>query len=196
MKKEEIYAAIGKTLAPVEIDSNEAMEMFGITKKDLIPLLVGTKRIMVYPYPAQEEVCREMMRDLRRRYVDESRNNRCMIAGTNGGIKVCPEKYSCSDCPVEQEQRQSRQASLDFLLDEGLEVEDTSNSLSQIEVDLFLEYLEKQDPINARILVLKCRGYTETEIGQMLHLPCHVVKYSRRKIRELAIRYFGKGVVR
>ena len=69
MVKKAIYEEIGKTLAPVEIDSDEAMEMFGITKKDLVPFMVRNKRIMVYPYPAPEEVCREMLQELKDRYI-------------------------------------------------------------------------------------------------------------------------------
>ena len=131
MEKKAIYEEIGKTLAPVEIDSDEAMELFGITKKDLIPFMVGSSRIMVYPYPAPEEVCREMLRDLRERYGREARDNRCLVAGAYGGLKACPENYSCSACPVGQcdqdprllfERLAARKHALDLLVvDHGCE---------------------------------------------------------------------------
>ena len=196
MEKKAIYEEIGKTLAPVEYDGEDMLEMFGITKKDLVPYMVGNRRIMVYPYPAPEEVCREMLRELKERYGKELRNSRCMIAGVRGGLKSCPENYSCSECPVGMEKKQSRQTSLDLLLEEGLEIADSSNCLSEVNADLFLKYLDEINPRYSRILILKERGYTETEIGQMLQVPRYTVMNARKKIREIAVRYFGKETVR
>ena len=101
MELKAIYKEIGKTLAPVEIESEEAMRDFGITKKDLVPLMVGNRRILIYPYPAQEEVCREMLQELRNRYKQEDYRCRCLICGENGKARICPEKYSCASCPVD-----------------------------------------------------------------------------------------------
>ena len=192
MKKEEIYEAIGKTLAPVEIDSDEALEMFGITKKDLVPIMVGRKRILIYPYPAPEEICREMLNELRRRYQKESRINRCLIPGANGKLRACPWNRSCSDCTLDHEQKILSHVSLEFLLDEGVEVEIASpDCLSVVDVNLFLERLTEINPVYAEIVKLRGVGYTEPEISQMLHVPVHAVKYARKKIREFAVIYFG-----
>ena len=195
MVKKAIYEEIGKTLAPVEIDSDEAMEMFGITKKDLVPFMVRNKRIMVYPYPAPEEVCREMLQELKDRYQKENRKNRCLIPGAYGKLRVCPEKHSCSECPFDQEQRIISHVSLEFLLEAGVELEVLSpDCQSTVNVDLFLERLGELDPGYAEIVKLRGVGYTESEISRMLHVPLHAVKYARKKIREFAVIYFGNSV--
>ena len=195
MKKEEIYEAIGKTLAPVEYDGEDMLEMFGITKKDLVPYMVGNKCIMVYPYPAAEEVCREMLRDLRERYGREARDNRCMIAGVRGGLKACPENYSCSACPVGRQNRLPRKISWQALEEAGLEPADRrSNFQPQVDAEMFLEYLENVNPQYARIIVLKINGYSVEDISRTLKLPYHVVWYAGRKIREIAVRYYRDSV--
>ncbi len=194
MEKKAIYEEIGKTLAPVEIDSDEAMEMFGITKKDLVPFMVGRKRILIYPYPAPEEVCRVMLNELRQRHQKESRNNRCLVPGAKGKLRTCPWKYSCSDCALEYEQKIPSHVSLEFLLEEGVELEVYSpDCLSTVNVDLFLERLGELDPGYAEIVKLRGVGYTEPEISRMLHVPLHAVKYARKKIREFAVIYFGNS---
>ena len=191
MEKKAIYEEIGKTLAPVEIDSDDAMELFGITKKDLVPFMVGSSHIMVYPYPAPEEVCREMLRELWQRYKQEYRSTRCLIPGARGGMCVCPEKYSCADCPVDLQQRVPRLVSLDYLQDEGLELEIPSpESMSMVYVNAFLDRLAELDPRYAEIVKLRGVGYTEPEISRILQVPLHVVKYARQKIREFAAEYF------
>ena len=195
MEKKAIYEEIGKTLAPVEIDSDEAMELFGITKKDLVPFMVRNKRIMVYPYPAAEEVCREMLRDLRERYGREARDNRCLVAGAYGGLKACPENYSCSACPVGRQNRLPRKISWQALEEAGLEPADRrSNFQPQVDAEMFLEYLENVNPQYARIIVLKINGYSVEDISRALKLPYHVVWYAGRKIREIAVRYYRDSV--
>ena len=195
MEKKAIYEEIGKTLAPVEIDSDEAMELFGITKKDLIPLMVGSSRIMVYPYPAPEEVCRVMLNELRQRHQKESRNNRCLVPGAYGGLKACPEKYSCSECPVDQRNRLPRKISWQALEEAGLELADRrSNFQPQVDAEMFLEHLENVNPQYARIIVLKINGYSVEDISRTLKLPYHVVWYAGRKIREIAVRYYRDSV--
>ena len=195
MEKKAIYEEIGKTLAPVEIDSDEAMEMFGITKEDLVPLMVGRKRILVYPYPASEEVCREMLRDLRERYGREARDNRCLVAGAYGGLKACPENYSCSACPVGRQDRLPRKISWQALEEAGLEPADRrSNFQPQVDAEMFLEHLENVNPQYARIIVLKINGYSVEDISRTLKLPYHVVWYAGRKIREIAVRYYRDSV--
>ncbi len=196
MKKEEIYSAIGKTLAPVEIESEEAMEDFGITKKDLVPLMVGNKCIMVYPYPAPEEVCREMLRDLRQRYLQEKRSNRCVISGARGTLRACPVGNSCEECPFGKDEKLPRQVSLDFLQEEGMDwVDPDSDCLPRLNAVQFLEHLKQINPRYAAILKLRGEGYTEPEIGQMLRVTRDTVKYARVRIREIAVEFFEGGAV-
>ena len=192
MENKAIYKEIGKTLAPVEIESEEAMRDFGITKKDLVPLMVGNSRILIYPYPAPEEVCREMLLELRKRYKQEEYRGRCLICDEKGQQRICPVKYSCAGCPVDLEERRPRHVSLEALEEEGLELEaQNTDMLESVELDLFLEGLQQYNPQYARIVVLKREGYTEMEIGQMLQLTHHAVTYARKRIRELAAGYYG-----
>lgn len=192
MENKAIYKEIGKTLAPVEIESEEAMRDFGITKKDLVPLMVGLKRIMIYPYPAPEEVCREMLQELKNRYKQEAYRERCLICGENGRQRICPEKYSCACCPVDLEERTPRHVSLEALQEEGLEMEaPDTDIITSLEVSIFLEELRAYNPRYADIATLKQAGYTEEEIGRYLQLPRHTVMYSWKRIRELAAGYFG-----
>ncbi len=192
MELKAIYKEIGKTLAPVEIESEEAMRDFGITKKDLVPLTVGLKHIMIYPYPAPEEVCREMLKELKNRYKQEAYRERCLICDEKGQQRICPEKYSCATCPVAREERRPRHVSLEALEEEGLEMEaQDTDVLESVELDLFLEGLQQYNPQYARIVALKKEGYTEAEIGRFLQLPRHTVMYSWKRIRELAAGYFG-----
>ena len=133
-----------------------------------------------------------MLHELWLRYKQEIRSARCLIPGVNGGIRVCPEKYSCADCPVDQQQRILRLVSLDFLQNEGVELELPSpDCLSVVNVNIFLERLAELNPRYAELVKLRGVGYTESEISKMLQVPLHVVKYDRKKIREFAIVYFG-----
>lgn len=192
MENKAIYEEIGKTLAPVEIDGKGAMEVFGITYKDLVPFVVGATSILIYPYPASPEVCEELLRDLRQKYSKQSRSDRCMIHGVYGRLRVCPEKYSCPECPFGQEEKIPRSVSLEAVQEDGVELEDrNSGGMSQVEADLFLEYLEQLNPQYARILVLTRDGYSEMEITQMLQVSRNKVTYAKQKIRRIAERYFG-----
>ena len=192
MENKAIYEEIGKTLAPVEIDGKGAMEVFGITYKDLVPFVVGATSIMIYPYPASPEVCEDMLRDLRQKYSKQSRRDRCMIRGAYGRLRVCPEKYSCPECPFGQEEKIPRNVSLEAVQEDGVDIEDPfSDCLPRLNVDLFLESLAEINADYAEIVKLRGVGYSEPEISQILHLPIHVVKYARKKIREIATAYFN-----
>ena len=194
MEIKAIYKEIGKTLAPVEIDSEEALELFGITKKDLVPYVVGTKKIMVHVVPASPEVCSEMLKDLRQKYTKLSREERCMIQGAYGKAKICPDCYSCSECPFGQDEKQPRSVSLEALWETGEEEEAPAlDALSVVDVRDFLEHLEKQNPRYVEIVQLRGMGYSEQEIARMLDIPLHSVKYARKKVREFAGSYF-RGV--
>ena len=195
MELKAIYKEIGKTLAPVEIESEEAMRDFGITKKDLVPLMVGLRRIMIYPYPAPEKVCREMLRELWQRYKQEYRVNRCLVPGKNGGLHVCPDKNVCARCPFSFEEIAPRRISLEFLLEEGVVLESNTDCLSEVDVELFYDELERVNPVYHQILVLRQAGYKEAEISQRVQIPLHAVKYARKRIREFAVRYFSGDVL-
>ena len=191
MENKNIYEEIGKTLAPVEIESEEALQDFGITKKDLVPYHFGNKRIMVYPYPAPEAVCREMLRELRQRYGYESRRERCMILSKSGGLIGCPERESCRTCPLAEEFRRPSQVSLDAALESDMEFEDgQADFLPELFAEDFISRLEEVDPRYVTMLQMKLDGASVAEISRRLQLHYQVVYYAFGKIREIASRYF------
>ena len=199
MKNANIYEEIGKTLAPVEIESPEAMADFGITKKDLVLYRIGGKSIMIYPYPAPEEVCREMLSELEQRYKRDNREQRCLVPGAYGRTKLCPDRNSCSACPYGREGREPSKISLEEFLEGG---EDLENQITDVQSDvicgLFLDYLAQVNPRYASIVQLKMRNSSATaaDISRELQLPYHVVRYALGEIRSLATLYFGREAVR
>lgn len=158
-----IREQIGRTLAPAEITSREAMADFGITRKDLVCMTVGSRRVLVYPCPAPEEVCREMLGDLLERYGEE------------------------------EKQRAVRPVSLEGLQEEGADpVDRFADTQSAAEVHLFLEYLESVNPLYASIVRLKNGHDTPcAEVSRALRLPISTVRRACREIRKLAAEYFG-----
>ena len=132
-----------------------------------------------------------MLRELWQRYKEEYRDSRCLIPGVKSGMCVCPEQYSCAECPVDLQERVLRFVSLDFLQDEGVELDIPSpDCLSLVYVNAFLDRLAELNPRYAEIVKLRGVGYTEPEISRLLQVPLHVVKYARQKIREFAAEYF------
>ena len=192
MELKAIYKEIGKTLAPVEIESEEAMRDFGITKKDLVPLMVGTRRVMVYPFPAEPEVCKEMLRALREQYANEARSLRCMVRGVSGRLIRCPAENFCKTCPLAEEFRRPSRVSLDAVLDSGLEIEDTNADFHpEIFAEDFISHLEEIDPRYVTMLQMKIDGSSASEISRELSIPYHLVTGAFGKIRRIASEYFG-----
>lgn len=186
------YKLIGTIYAPIEYDGPDMLAVFGITKEDLIPYVVGTKRILVYPIEAPEEICRDKLRELRQKYSKRSREDRCLVRGKSGRLIVCPEENKCSACPFGNGERLPQVVSTDALYEAGMELEAPgTDELDRLNWELFLEYLQRMNPQCYEVLGMKLEGATVAEISRELGVPYHVVRYLSDKIRGIAADYFG-----
>ena len=186
------YKLIGTIYAPVEYDGPDMLKTFNITKDDLIPYVVGTKRILIFPYPAPEDVCKDMLLELRRKYSKRSREERCLVPGKSGRLIVCPEENRCSACPFGRDERYPRVSSLDEMKDNGVEVEAPgTDMLDQLIRDVFMDHLRSVDPHLADILDMKDEGLSVAEIARREGVSYHVIRYQFDKIKALAAEFLG-----
>ena len=65
----------------------------------------------------------------------------------------------------------------------------SQDALAQAEYDEILDVLAEKAPKLADICRLKLAGYTNDEIGQMLHLNSNTIGTDMRRIRETVINY-------
>ena len=183
MKNANIYEEIGKTLAPVEIEDQSQLESLGITWKNVISYTVGRRVVRIWPCPAPEEVCREMLLSLREEYGKEDREDRCMIHGAYGMLRVCPEKYSCDSCPFSAAERVPRVVSLDAMQEEGLEPAATQDKPEvSARARMVMEAIRKLPEVNRRVMELHIAGYTDREIGEKLGLSRKAVSNRRDRV--------------
>lgn len=179
---------IGIVYAPIEIENPGQLETLGITWKDVVPFSVGKKVIQVYLAPAPQEVCEYMLRELRKKYKQESRAGRCLVPGERKDYARCKDSHSCSACPYDRERNTERAAfvSLDELLEEGFDQADNGRSVDDIvELHELLDHLHSINPDYYRILKLRAEGYTNREVAEILGLEYYSVGHALARIRRI-----------
>ena len=68
-------------IAPIEIESEEQMTTLGITKKQSRKWDVMMQRVRVHLTPASPEVADVLLKDLRKKYRQDTRVKRCKVPG-------------------------------------------------------------------------------------------------------------------
>ena len=182
---------IGIIYAPIEIENPGQLETLGITWQDVVPIRIGKRVVKVYLAPAPEEVSRYMLRELRKKYQREYRNNRCRIPSGRGELKLCRSAEPCAGCPHYQE-RQMAEVSLDEFLEDGGDFEAAGEDPQEkMELKDLFSSIREEDPLACEVLSLKLAGYTEVEISGLLGLTPAAVHRAIERARRIAGKYMG-----
>ena len=184
------YKLIGTVYAPIEYDGPDMLALFGISKIDLVPYFVGTKKILIYPCPADEVFSRIKLQELREKYTKRSRDDRCLVPGKSGRLIVCPEKNRCEECPF-KDSKIPRVISMDAFQEAGGDLEARgTDMLGDLLTNEFLEYVQQVKPECYPVLDMKLEGFSVAEISRELELPYHVIRYRLDQVRVLATEFF------
>ena len=104
----EVYAA------PIEIEHREQLETLGITYEECRTWRIGSEKVIVHQTPADKETYDMLLSDLRTKHRNEYRRRRCQIPGTLKPTILCPECYSCTNCPFPEYRDQHRANNLSW----------------------------------------------------------------------------------
>lgn len=158
--------------------------------------LVGSTQRISYMVPVPETMYHAILASEKAQDKRSERARKCRVPGMRGGLIMCREA-SCRKAQAEGRcpyMNGRAVATLQVPYNEELDkvtVEDQTSrmALGQAEYDEILDVLAKKAPKLADICRLKLEGYTNDEIGQMLHLNSNTIGTDMRRIRETVINY-------
>ena len=194
--EKEFQVPEGYVLYPMEVD-DENDPAAGEYDRDLIVnRLVGRSSRKSYLVPVPEAMYHTMLSSEKAADKRDERAGKCQIPGKRGGLIMCRES-SCKKaqaegrCPYMNGTAMApQQVTYIEELDEVTGEDRTSqDALGKAEYDEILDVLAQKAPKLADICRLKLAGYTNDEIGQMLHLNSNTIGTDMRRIREAVINY-------
>ena len=158
--------------------------------------LVGSTQRISYMVPVPETMYHAILAPEKAQDKRSERARKCLIPGKRSSVVVCREA-SCRKakeegrCPLIRGAASARQeVPYNEELDKVTVEDQTSRmALGQAEYDEILDVLTQKQPKLAEICKLKLAGYTNDEIGQMLHLNSNTIGTDMRRIREMIIDY-------
>ena len=158
--------------------------------------LVGRSSSKSYLVPVPEAMYHAILASEKAEDKRTERAGKCQIPGKRGGLIMCREA-SCKKaqaegrCPyMNGTAMPAQQVTYIEELDEVTGEDRTSqDALGKAEYDEILDVLAQKAPKLADICRLKLAGYTNDEIGQMLHLNSNTIGTDMRRIREAVINY-------
>lgn len=186
-------------IAPIEIESEEQMTTLGITKKQSRKWDVMMQRVRVHLTPASPEVADVLLKDLRKKYRQDTRVKRCKVPGKSKPLIRCPESNSCADCPYPEyrDAYQPDNLSWDGLIENGYQEPQAVDDIEQAEIRILLEevstVISEANPKFTEAIELKERyGYTVKEITEIMDETERNVYYYISKAKEIGKLYKGK----
>ena len=186
----------GYVLYPMEVD-DENDPAAGEYDRDLVVnRLVGRSSRKSYLVPVPEAMYHAILASEKAEDKRTERAGKCQVPGKRGGLIMCRESscrkaQAAGRCPyVNGTAMAHQQVTYIEELDEVTGEDWTSqDALGKAEYDEILDVLAKKAPKLADICRLKLAGYTNDEIGQMLHLNSNTIGTDMRRIRETVINY-------
>ena len=181
--------------APIEIESEDQLHALGATWDDCRTWKIGAFLVTVYLVPANQETRDYLMQELQKKYEHYSRHTRCLVPGRRKSLITCPERNRCCECPygLSPQDQQSREISLDALLERGFDLDDgdttSGNALLSLELKELLQVLQKENPDYVEVVRLIAAGYTVPQIAKRLYLSRASVYRALDKIHTIAAAY-------
>lgn len=192
MENKAIYKEIGKTLAPMELEGENPMEMLEGQEGEFATIRVGWKNVRVFLVPADREFCEEMMQMLNRKYSKDYRESRCLVPGIYKDFVRCRESNRCEECPYgkDRESFNPQEITYEEYLSMNLNTADPSGKTEfTVELeDMFLE-IERENPVSLKALKMNLAGYRESEIAGLLHISPAAVHRALNRAHSIARRY-------
>ena len=178
--------------APIEIESADQLHALGATWDDCKTWRIGVTPVKVILVPADQEMRDFLMQDLRSKYVNRSRQTRCLVPGKYNRPVICPARNHCDCCPygLNADDRSSRMVSLDSMLEDGYEEGGADTTADPIISSMYLEdvlrRLREENPVFLDIVYLRADGLTLDEISDRLKIPRTTLYRMLQKIRRIA----------
>lgn len=194
--KKEFQVPEGYVLYPMEVDDENDPAASEYDRDLIVNRLVGRSSRKSYLVPVPEEMYHAMLSSEKAEDKRTERAGKCQVPGKRGGLIMCRES-SCRKaqaegrCPYMNGTAMApQQVAYIEELDEVTGEDRTSqDALGKAEYDEILDVLAKKAPKLADICRLKLAGYTNDEIGEMLHLNSNTIGTDMRRIRETVINY-------
>ncbi|MGO4995996.1 helix-turn-helix transcriptional regulator [Oribacterium sp. Sow4_G1_1] len=194
--EKEFQAPEGYVLYPMEVDDENDPAASEYDRELIVNRLVGRSSRKSYLVPVPEAMYHAMLLSEKAADKRDERAGKCQVPGKRGGLIMCRES-SCRKaqaegrCPYMNGTAMApQQVTYIEELDEVTGEDRTSqDALGKAEYDEILDMLAKKAPKLADICRLKLAGYTNDEIGQMLHLNSNTIGTDMRRIRETVINY-------
>lgn len=194
--EKEFQVPEGYVLYPMEYDEENDPAASEYDRDLIVNRLVGRSSRKSYLVPVPEAMYHAMLSSEKAADKRDERAGKCQVPGKRGGLIMCREA-SCQKaqaegrCPYMNGTAMApQQVTYIEELDEVTGEDRTSqDALAQAEYEEILNVLVKKAPKLADICRLKLAGYTNDEIGQMLHLNSNTIGTDMRRIRETVINY-------
>ena len=178
--------------APIEIESEEQLEVLGITKAQCCTWRIGDIGVTVHLTPADRETYEYLLRDLRGKYRKEQREKRCHIPGKLKPLIKCPYRNRCDDCPFPEYSGRwpISPLSLDILTENGFEIPCTEEGFEQVEMrdeaQAICEAIRAENPKYLRAILLReIAGLTVQEIADRMQDTPRNVYYFLDRAKEI-----------
>lgn len=186
----------GYVLYPMEVNDENDPAASEYDRDLVVNRLVGRSSRKSYLVPVPEAMYHAILASEKAEDKRTERAGKCQVPGKRGGLIMCRES-SCRKaqaegrCPYMNGKAMApQQVTYIEELDEVTGEDRTSHdALAQVEYEEILDVLAKKAPKLADICRLKLAGYTNDEIGQMLHLNSNTIGTDMRRIRETVINY-------
>jgi DNA-directed RNA polymerase specialized sigma24 family protein len=186
-------------IAPIEIESEEQLTEMGITDGQCRMWYVMNKKIRVHLTPAEPEVADMLLKDLRKKYRQDSRKKRCKVPGKAKPIIRCPECNSCANCPYPEyrDVYQPDNLSWDGLIENGYQEPQGTDEIRKAEMKIMLEkvktVISAVNPKFTEAIELKeFYGYTVREIAEIMGETERNVYHYISKAKEIGKQYKEK----
>ena len=195
-EEKEFQVPEGYVLYPMEVDDENDLAASEYDRDLVVNRLVGRSNRKSYLVPVPEAMYHAILASEKAEDKRTERAGKCQIPGKRGGLIMCRES-SCrraqaeGRCPYMNGTAMApQQVTYIEELDEVTGEDRTSqDALGKAEYEEILNVLAKKAPKLADICRLKLAGYTNDEIGKMLHLNSNTIGTDMRRIRETVINY-------